>query len=215
MTHYGQWGVLTSIGGKLQCHLCGRAYDFLGCHVWRTHEMSPDEYREMFGLPRTFGLVSDRLHCAMRQHVNQLVADGAKGFRASSRRDAGTIAADQCQECGGSIMRRHRIGDRRLLCARPACVASARARHARAVNSARTPEHQQRLNASLVAWNAAHRIEHHPVTCRNPQCGKEFLYVRRKRYCSITCAAQHRATNPAWRAAVSRTWLNQKPAANG
>jgi hypothetical protein len=43
---------------KIQCLLCGKWYKALGHHVVRIHDTTPDEYREMFGMPYGYGLVS-------------------------------------------------------------------------------------------------------------------------------------------------------------
>jgi len=45
-------------GDKIACLLCGRLFANLGCHVVKMHDMSCDEYRELYGIPYTFGLVS-------------------------------------------------------------------------------------------------------------------------------------------------------------
>lgn len=46
--------------GKLICHICGVGYDALYAHV-RTHKLTPDEYRAMFGLRCQEPLASPRM----------------------------------------------------------------------------------------------------------------------------------------------------------
>ena len=46
--------------GRPICHICGRAFDKLGQHVYNRHDMSADEYKEKFGLDRRVGLTSDK-----------------------------------------------------------------------------------------------------------------------------------------------------------
>lgn len=46
--------------GRIICHICGRAYDKLTPHLKLTHKIDADIYKEMFGLNRTFSLISKR-----------------------------------------------------------------------------------------------------------------------------------------------------------
>ena len=52
--------------GKVICHICGRAYTRLGSHVKESHDMTIDEYKEMFGICRrtktTESSYSDKMH---------------------------------------------------------------------------------------------------------------------------------------------------------
>ena len=60
---YGERGRLSFVGTKkVQCHVCGKYFQFLGLHVVKTHEMTCDHYRESFGLPHDTGLVCIALH---------------------------------------------------------------------------------------------------------------------------------------------------------
>jgi len=47
------------INGKVICHICGRAYKRLGSHARETHNMTIDEYKEVFGLCRRTKTTSD------------------------------------------------------------------------------------------------------------------------------------------------------------
>lgn len=47
---------------KVQCHLCGKWFSFIGgSHLHKTHKMPMELYREKFGLPISFGLCSKKI----------------------------------------------------------------------------------------------------------------------------------------------------------
>lgn len=54
-------GQLVFDGEYTLCHICGKWYKALACHVWRTHEWTPDEYREEYGLNKSQPLCSPEL----------------------------------------------------------------------------------------------------------------------------------------------------------
>lgn len=56
----GFLGVLlrNKVTGCLQCHLCGKWFERLNSHVFNGHKMKVDDYKEDFGLPPNFPLVS-------------------------------------------------------------------------------------------------------------------------------------------------------------
>ena len=76
---YGERGVLTEIGGKLQCHFCGRTYDRLCGHVIITHEMSVEAYKTECGLNQTTGLISQRVADVLRVKNVHLTDPGVHG----------------------------------------------------------------------------------------------------------------------------------------
>ena len=43
-------------GDKIQCLLCGKWFQSLPTHLIRVHEISPDQYKEKYGLPWRRGL---------------------------------------------------------------------------------------------------------------------------------------------------------------
>lgn len=57
--------------GRMVCHICGRAYDKLTQHIKQIHNIGPVEYREMFGLNRTFKLTSERYKQKCRENINE------------------------------------------------------------------------------------------------------------------------------------------------
>ena len=59
--YFGRLGVLADDGVKVECHICGTYYRFLGNHVVRAHDVTADEYRAYFGLNCTTGLTGPDL----------------------------------------------------------------------------------------------------------------------------------------------------------
>jgi len=58
---YGELGVLADDGDKAQCHICGKWFRHLGNHTSRTHGITPEDYKEAFGLNRQTGLIGPGL----------------------------------------------------------------------------------------------------------------------------------------------------------
>ena len=58
-------------GAKIVCLRCGKKYRTLGIHLKNIHEMEPDEYREIYGLPWTYGL-----SCAETTEIHGDIARG-------------------------------------------------------------------------------------------------------------------------------------------
>lgn len=58
---FGYQGALLSTpdGEKVQCHMCGGLYQSLPMHIFNTHELRANDYREKFGLARTTALISE------------------------------------------------------------------------------------------------------------------------------------------------------------
>lgn len=65
--------------GGIICHICGKAYNKLGCHVRQAHKMTAEEYKKEFGLCTTRGLISDKSKEKARQrnleNFDKVVAD--------------------------------------------------------------------------------------------------------------------------------------------
>lgn len=57
-------------GATITCLRCGKRYRTLGVHLKTIHSMEPDEYRDMYGIPWSYGL-----SCAS---TTQLHSDNAK-----------------------------------------------------------------------------------------------------------------------------------------
>jgi hypothetical protein len=73
---YGDLGVLNDDGDKAECHCCGKFFGHLGSHIWQAHNLTPDEYKAIFGLNRGTGLIGPTLQ-----------AKRAAEMRKPSRRD--------------------------------------------------------------------------------------------------------------------------------
>ena len=61
--------ILYDDDGRPICHVCGRAFDKLGQHVYNRHDMTADEYKEKFGLDRRVGLTSDKTKKKLQEAV--------------------------------------------------------------------------------------------------------------------------------------------------
>ena len=66
-------------GDRIQCLICNKWYKEIGWHLKAKHELSCDEYKEMFGLPWSRGLVSEDLHNKKSDIAKELSACGRIG----------------------------------------------------------------------------------------------------------------------------------------
>ena len=76
---YGRMGVLADDGAKVECHACGEWFGHLGAHVTRAHDITPDEYRAMFGLNAHTGLIGPALAGIRRADLNPVMASNLNG----------------------------------------------------------------------------------------------------------------------------------------
>lgn len=60
----------------ITCLQCGRKLKGLAYHVWKMHGMTVDEYRDMYGIPWTYGLNSPEVSERQSEHSKKLVRDG-------------------------------------------------------------------------------------------------------------------------------------------
>ncbi len=74
MQVFGEIGVLADDGEKVQCHLCGKWFSHLGNHALYKHKIAPDDYRAVYGLNRTTGLISNKLREVLHNHGNKVEA---------------------------------------------------------------------------------------------------------------------------------------------
>lgn len=59
-------------GAKITCLRCGKMYRTLSVHLKTIHEMEPDEYKEIYGIPWTYGLscaATTQLHSDHAKHM--------------------------------------------------------------------------------------------------------------------------------------------------
>ena len=73
--HYGE--VIHDKNGNVVCHICGKSYKKLLTHVWQTHGYTKQEYKLMFGLDQSKGLIADstreKLQNAVAKHYDVVV----------------------------------------------------------------------------------------------------------------------------------------------
>ena len=66
-------GVQPQHDGWLLCRLCGRWFRSVGRHLQPGHHIGPLEYKEMFELPVTRGLIGDDLRALFRERQRELL----------------------------------------------------------------------------------------------------------------------------------------------
>lgn len=98
---YGELGVFADDGDKAECHCCGRWYRHLGNHVARTHGLTADEYRSIFGLRQSTGLIGPAL-LEKRREAGALLYERYGALTGSS-------LADLTPEQRSANSRRHRV----------------------------------------------------------------------------------------------------------
>jgi len=70
---FGARGVLARDDRHAECHMCGRRFRMLATHVWKTHGVWADEYRAMFGLSASRGLVGGETHARLREVASEFL----------------------------------------------------------------------------------------------------------------------------------------------
>ncbi len=63
-------------GDRIQCLLCGRGLKALSAHLIAIHDVTSDDYREMYGLPWKRGLTSRNLNKKMSEISTRLMREG-------------------------------------------------------------------------------------------------------------------------------------------
>ena len=61
---------------ELICHECGKHYQFLGRHI-AMHDLTPNEYKDKWGIPRKFGLVGSTLRKRYTTNLSERKANGS------------------------------------------------------------------------------------------------------------------------------------------
>lgn len=59
------------LDGRPICHICGRAYNKLMQHARLKHDLSAREYKKMFGLNVSQGIIAKRTTEILRHHVEK------------------------------------------------------------------------------------------------------------------------------------------------
>lgn len=59
---YGAYGILLENSeGKIQCHICGKWFDFLSSHISVFHKIPVKKYKEMYGFTNGTALCSSNV----------------------------------------------------------------------------------------------------------------------------------------------------------
>lgn len=61
---------------ELPCLLCGREYGNLGLHISSTHKIHKDDYKEMFGIPWSYGLAGKKFKTHCSKHLKDMRETG-------------------------------------------------------------------------------------------------------------------------------------------
>ena len=74
-------------GDRITCLLCGKTYKSLGHHVSKTHNMHVDDYKEMYGIPWTYGLTCEKTKENYGVAPKRRMADGEMPWVGDKNRD--------------------------------------------------------------------------------------------------------------------------------
>ncbi len=87
---FGFYGALLGSldGEKVQCHICGGVYKFLGGHVRQSHKMDPVDYREQFQLAYMTSLVSEKERERRKKIMLDYLATRPKGWLKKAKLNA-------------------------------------------------------------------------------------------------------------------------------
>ena len=93
-------------GDTIVCLRCGKKYRTLSVHLKTIHGMEPDEYRDMYGIPWTYGLSCEETYVLHAEYASQNHADGifkpfadaaaAKAARSVRRRKRQPVCDGYC-----------------------------------------------------------------------------------------------------------------------
>ena len=61
---------------RIRCLRCGRRFKGLIGHLWKVHEMTANEYREIYGIPWTYGLVCPKTSSIISDNSTKLIKEG-------------------------------------------------------------------------------------------------------------------------------------------
>ena len=63
-------------GDRIVCLLCGKEYRKLGVHIQKIHGVTPDQYKEQYGIPWTYGLLCSDSSSLYRDAILERIANG-------------------------------------------------------------------------------------------------------------------------------------------
>jgi hypothetical protein len=183
---HGQLGVLRDDGSQAQCHVCGDYYGHLGGHAARAHDLTPREYKAIFGLSNRTGLIGPDLAQKRSLQAHRLVQEGV--LRTPDVPYLSTLTPEQVAALAASPRRRQYLEPRR------AAKAERQRQHAEEVAAhAADPEFQRLKREKIsVAQTAAQRRKGHaptPTTSVCVMCGTVIPVVNRnvRAVCSDAC----------------------------
>ncbi len=231
---HGRLGVLADDGNCAQCHICGGYYGNLGGHVTQVHGVTPSDYKALFGLNATTGLIGPALKGIRRQEADVRKQTPAFAeFRAAGDRARSELTPEQRSPKGRRLRLQQRLSPK-VQAARRAALARAnevlRQRkeaglHTPAGWSGRDPKAiSAKGHARLAelrtdpAWRDAFarkvseaRGGRLQVTC--VVCGVVFTEPhshRRRKTCSPACLTMLRASRAAGRQAAAAPDRDQR-----
>lgn len=72
-TGHGYYGVLIKdkASGKVQCHVCGKFFDFLSKHIQMKHKILSRDFKIEYGFPLYFPLCSLKISATSRDRINK------------------------------------------------------------------------------------------------------------------------------------------------
>ena len=57
--------------GKLQCHVCGKFFEFLSGHIFKGHKLKLEAYKKKFGLPLKYPLCSKSMSMRLSEQFHE------------------------------------------------------------------------------------------------------------------------------------------------
>ena len=107
---HGRLGVLADDGERVQCHICGGYYGNLGGHVSQVHGVTPGEYKALFGLNATTGLIGPALKELRRQEGTERAQTQAFAqFRLAGDRARAALTPEQRSPRGRRLRLQQRL----------------------------------------------------------------------------------------------------------
>lgn len=74
---FGTLGTVSRpLGDLAECHACGKLYAVLGLHAWRSHDLTPAEYRSIFGFGSGAHLTGATYEATAARHTRRRLQDG-------------------------------------------------------------------------------------------------------------------------------------------
>jgi transcription elongation factor Elf1 len=65
---------------RIICKVCGKKFKHLGSHLWHGHRILAKDYKEAYGLPHNFALISLSVHTKKSERFNEHREEYLKNF---------------------------------------------------------------------------------------------------------------------------------------